>query len=413
MKNLSVLFFAIFLFKSPNIIYAQEITATKPDVRIEVSGLNGTDIKPSIDIEFKFTNDIPNNSFVDNNQVLDSLLLFNNKGTPAPTHYHKLLGKNLFTIRLNINSKEDLDWYFSSDYFKIESLSDIEITLDNGNTFNIPKKIINEIDFSKLLKASTFDNAMGMTKKERLRDALGGFKSIYYNKFDLGWRESSSDSTSNENYLEFAKAFKLPSTENFFIELEGLLSTDINDVAAYLQVSPVNFRIGKQKKLHFNASYQTSANQDEQRVMGRVSWRGLIDSPVDNLVANLSAGTNRIRLKPYLNAGLSVMYFTESDNAGLKEGRFIEPFVSFLYIIPIADKYTARLDTYAYWRSTKDKLDLLTENINWQGTIQIEYGIGSNAQIVGKYSYGTFGLTNETNNRLMFGFATELFKRLN
>ncbi len=391
-----------------------QINANAPQVTFAVSNLNGTTgEKPTLQINLDFSNDLGSLRFAqgqkDKLHGLDAKFFYDAAVTPQSLRVkERKLGQRSVSLVFEIKSHSDVKWLYENERsYELHLAKNLTLNLDDGRTFIISSNTINDIGIK------TFE--LNETQKDQLLNGLNGFKSIYYDKFDLGWRESTSDTTASENYLEFAKSINIGSltnNTNLFIEFEGFLSTDINDVASYLQVSPLYLRFGKDKKWHINASYQTSANLDEQRAIGRISWRGIIDSPFDKLAANLSTGTNRIRLKPYLNVGVSAMYFTESLDPEIQEGYFIEPFLSFLYIIPIADKYTARLDTYAYWRSTRDDFNLLTENLNWQGTIQLEYGIGSNAQLVGKYSYGTFGLTNETNNRLMFGFATELFKNL-
>lgn len=352
-------------------------------------------------------NDLPNGaSFQDQADLKVTGLSVLRKSDDSDEPYLKRIKQKLsyspnsIFISLEMKTKQDIEWFFqNTKLLRIQAENDIQFPLDDGNFALLKKDALNSLDYSSVTLSSA--------GRDDLINSLGKYKSIYYDRFDAGWRDSESDSVNPGNYIDFAKSFNLFNIKNLSFEIEGLLSTDINDVASYLQVTPIYFDIND--KWSINASYQTSVNEKEQRVMGRISYRGVIkDNPFDVYVQKLSYGYSRLRLKPYLNVGVTAMYFTESENPDLKESQFFEPFVSLLYIIPISEKYTARLDTYAYWRSQKDKLDFISENLNWQGTIQLGYGIGKNAQIVGKYSYGTVGLTNETNNRLMIGFLTEI-----
>lgn len=408
MKKGSYFFLLILFFSSLSIVVEAQTETNVSDFTVSAreNTLTGKAGNISIDIQIQ-VNDLPaGTSFEDQSDLKVSGLSVIRKSDDSDDPYLKKINQKLsyspnsLFISLEMKTKQDIEWFFANTkLLRVQAENDIKFPLDDGNFAVLTKDALNNLNFSSVTVSST--------GKEDLLNALGKYKSIYYDRFDAGWRDSESDSVNPGNYIDFAKSFNLFNIDNLSFEIEGLLSTDINDIASYLQVTPIYYNIND--KWSINASYQTSVNEKEQRVMGRISYRGVIkDNPFDNYVKKLSYGYPRLRLKPYLNVGVTAMYFTESENPDLKESQFFEPFVSLLYIIPISEKYTARLDTYAYWRSQKDKLDFISENLNWQGTMQLGYGIGNNAQIVGKYSYGTVGLTNETNNRLMIGFLTEI-----
>ncbi|RNC83815.1 MAG: hypothetical protein ED557_08565 [Balneola sp.] len=405
----------------PGITYAQNEVISSDlsfSTVIRTPGKSSSSEPPSFTIKFTI-NDMPNDRSLKDpkdydEDELDMLDLYakiqverknSELGTPyvAPSSKERLtVGPNSFNIIYEVSSKQDVEWYAQDpNYIKPHAKEDIELLLDNDQILIIKKEAFNTLDFSSFV-------LLNDTQREDLLDALGGFKSIYYDRFDAGWRDSGSDSLNGNGYIDFAKSFNLFNTENLFLflEVEGLLSTDIDDISSYLKISPVSFNY---KKIHLDASYQTSLDSDEQRILGRVSLRGLIkDNPLDSYVSQLSKGYNRLRLKPYFNAGVSAIYYTQSDDSELSEGQFLEPYFDFLYIVPISEKYTARFDTYLFWRSERNKLDFISDNIKVQGTLQLSYGIGTDAEIVGKYSYGTFGLTNEIDNRLMIGFLMDI-----
>lgn len=303
-----------------------------------------------------------------------------------------------FMLKFNITSKSDIEWFYKNGTsLNIRADGDLQFVLSDGSKLTIRKEAFSKLDNQQ--KPSLSED-----QKKDLIDALDGYKSFYYDRFDAGWRNAESDSAQAAGYLDFAKA--IPLGNGFMVELEGLLSNNTDDLTTYFQVSPLYYHT-PDNKFHINTAYQTSLNGDEQRINGRVSYRTVLDqNPID-----LTYGYDRLRLKPYLNAGMSVMFFTESLHPERKQEYFYEPFARLLYIIPISEKYTARIDAFTYWRSEKRAFNFDSDNIKWQGTVQLGYGLGNSLQIIGKYSYGTFDFTNETNNRLMVGFFAELLNR--
>ncbi|MDX1639983.1 MAG: hypothetical protein R3281_18640 [Balneolaceae bacterium] len=253
------------------------------------------------------------------------------------------------------------------------------------------------------VKEKTLLRGISITEQQReeLIDARGGYQSIYYNNFDTGWRQGVSDTVRNNAYVDFS--FAQPLSDIFSLGLGGLLSTEVDDEFAFLEITPFMLN-SRDRTYSISGTYQSSLNGDSQRFMARASYRSIFENVID-----LTRGYDRLRVKPMVSAGIGAMYFTKTPDPDLEDTVIIEPYIQFFYNIPVLDKYIIRLDFMAYTRTNGDLVLDLKNATEWQAGIDLGYDVGQSTKAVAKYSYGTFGLTNEQDQQLMVGMIVDLF----
>lgn len=236
-------------------------------------------------------------------------------------------------------------------------------------------------------------------EKRVLEEALGGFQSVYFNKFETGWNQADSDTGSNQAYVEFS--FLKEILPGLSVGASGLLNTLVEDEFAHFELRP--FMISsKNGNSSVSGIYQNSLDGDTRRLLLAASHRTIINNFVD-----ITGSYNRLRVKPMIEAGIAGAYYTTSPDSLLDKQFIIEPFVRLWYDIPLLDNYLIRLDVEAYTRSNSDLVFDLRKETQWNAGIDLAYGVGKTAKILGSYMVGTNGITNETDGQLMLGILID------
>ena len=247
-------------------------------------------------------------------------------------------------------------------------------------------------------------------QRDELILAAGGELAIKDNKFDIGFipsAESNSGKTEYYTNFNYRKGYPFIRNAPVYLEVSGLLSTNIHDSLNYVRLYPLSFNLfAERSEINLQAGIEGNQTFSNYRVSGNVNWQGLLPNLVD-----LTYGANRLRLKPVLQAGLKI--FREIDNdrlpgddnnvfAGIAYARAF-------YYIPVYDIYSLAIEGNVFYTPDTD--------INPQKEIKYLYSItlgmeikGSGIKTILKYVNGENDINYEKNSAVMLGIMADLFR---
>lgn len=219
----------------------------------------------------------------------------------------------------------------------------------------IIKDVINQLISESL---SISDSA-----RETYLNQLNNFY-YYDNKVDFGV-DLKKDSSTNyflnfklENTYNSKSVFKCRSNQNsksvpVFWKLEGRLSTNFDDTLNFINYYPLNIKFEdylNKIPYEFNLKFGHEANQifTNRRVVLDANFNCMIP----NLINLTTATSNRIRLKPTLNAGIKGYYDYSKGITNFISG---QAYLKLHYYIPIFNNYAVIIEENPFYDFSKER----------------------------------------------------------
>ncbi len=255
-------------------------------------------------------------------------------------------------------------------------------------------------DFEKYSKQNLKLNDM---QKKELKNALSGNVSTLENSFEFFREVNEEDSTKTEYIVQYNNIIpRFLGVDGLNLRSRGHISSQTASPLNFVEFSLFHPSKMQEKKIAkhdfiFNWFLESSlyGNQKLDTVTGDIKLG--LKSLIPNLV-NLSAGFNRLRLKPILELGVAGSF--HSHELPVFEGKkdHMELFFSFHYFVPVAEKLAIIYDAEGNFASMVD------ENVRIFQSIVFAYDIPlKGLHTLVKWETGQNRISYETDNRILLG----------
>ncbi len=301
------------------------------------------------------------------------------------------------------------------DYFK----SNFYIELDKDFTFDVWKNGDNN-SYQKVtvftvqkIKEITQKSKTKLSDKEEkeLIDSKGGTAIISDNSIDIGHvSESESASGNTEVTVNFKYRGYYKNSNSIGYSYEGLLSTDskdsINYFSAYPFVTSLLNNNGEKviRDIDVIGKVGIEGNQTltNYRISADVSIQGLLPNFID-----LTAGENRLRLRPTFNLGLKFYNEIENNRRVNTDNEISNQiFADLYYYIPIHNSFSLTFNGKAFYDINKRINPDKKLNYNFDATLG--FLVTDGFKTVFKYTKGDNNVTFETGDFFSIGVLTDL-----
>jgi len=400
----------LFAFAFINLISVAQITTlTLKDFDTKINTVGSKSIEVNLFFNFpnKYKDYIVDEGSINN---VNSYLLIGNikkKITESP------INKGLkFSLNIDIDKLAERLENISLNH-QIEIEKDIIFDIWNNNQENTRIKII--ITNNQITKwTKNAFNKLSKTQKEALIKEKGGAAIISNNSIDIGHvSESESASGNAEVNVKFKYQDYWKNSSKIGYSFEGLLSTNSKDSLNYFSAYPFISNFGKlgSKNSSFDIIGKVGIEGNQAFTSWRFSANVSIQGIIPNLI-NLTAGENRLRLKPVVNIG--VKYYTEVKNNRkvVTDNEISNQFFSdFYYYIPIHKTFSLTLNGKAFYDISKrinpDK------KINYNFDAILGMSIAKGFKTVFKYTKGSNSVTFEKGDFFSIGVLSDILSGIN
>jgi hypothetical protein len=171
----------------------------------------------------------------------------------------------------------------------LDALDDMQVITKSQDTIIVAPAVVRS--------ASSRLPVLTVKQRDELVEAYGGYQALLGRKIEAGWRLGEPDSLQVTKYLSFNFVSEL--LPGSLSEFGGLLSTNINDAASRIRITPLIYRVSKEYSAYIKTSYEVSQSGNDQRIFGSLFYQGLIGNLFD-----LTSGYARLRLFPIIIAGI-------------------------------------------------------------------------------------------------------------
>ncbi|NVK53756.1 MAG: hypothetical protein HWD85_12545 [Flavobacteriaceae bacterium] len=284
---------------------------------------------------------------------------------------------------------------------------------DSGNIDPSKTKTvtISETQISKWTKNAFFK--LTKDQKEALINEKGGEAIIAENSIDIGYvSESESVSGNNEVNVSFKYRDYWKNSTKIGYSFEGLLSTNSKDSLNYFSMYPLISNLGKlDKEGNYNiigkAGVEGNQTFSNYRISANLSIQGIIPNLID-----LTAGENRLRLKPVINVGIK-FYNEVKNNRRINTDNEVsnQVFTDFYYYIPIHKSFSLTVNGTAFYDLSK-KINP-SKKISYNFDATLGFIVSKGFKTVFKYTKGNNIVTFERGDFFSIGVLSDIFSGVN
>jgi hypothetical protein len=286
----------------------------------------------------------------------------------------------------------------------------MRVKLTNGDYLVVTPKA--------LMEASLTNLVLSEQDREMWIQARGGAHTLYQNRIDFGIRGDVADTARREFILSFSY-FGIPvqSTPWWSVAAKGQISSNKNDPLSKIGFFPltVGQTFGFEEAKPFTtgeirAWFGVEGDQPLKRT--RINGSLTYTTMLPNLIDLTFGSQKRLRLKPVVK--LSVEYWDEiNDNVlpdkllkGGKAGGEI------YYFIPVMERYSLLVEgNVGFILGDQFKKKHGAEDVVSRFDISLGYEMpDADLKILAKYSFGQNDISFMKDDRLLLGFAVDLFK---
>ncbi|WKD86348.1 hypothetical protein KCTC32516_01723 [Polaribacter huanghezhanensis] len=256
-------------------------------------------------------------------------------------------------------------------------------------------------------------NKLSKAQKEALIKEKGGEAIISENSIDLGYiPESESVSGKTEVSINF-KYQNYWKNSDLGYSFEGLVGTDSKDSLNFVSVYPIITSLRKSstkiRDFDFIGKIGFEGNQTftSWRVSADISLQGIIPNLID-----LTAGENRLRLKPVINIGLK-FYNEVKNNRKINTDNEIsnQAYADFYYYIPIHKTFSLTLNGKVFYDFSAKVNPNKDVNYNFDAVLGMNVAKG--VKTVFKYTKGNNNITFEKGDYFSIGVLSDILGGMN
>lgn len=292
--------------------------------------------------------------------------------------------------------------------FKIVEVDPISGNISPSKTKTVT---ISEIQMSKWTKNAFFK--LTKDQKEALINEKGGEAIIAENSIDIGYvSESESASGNNEVNVSFKYRDYWKNSNKIGYSFEGLLSTNSKDSLNYFSIYPLISNLGKlDKEGNYNiigkAGVEGNQTFSNYRISANLSIQGIIPNLID-----LTAGENRLRLKPVINIGIK-FYNEVKNNRRINTDNEVsnQVFTDFYYYVPIHKSFSLTVNGTAFYDFSK-KINP-NKKISYNFDATLGFIVSKGFKTVFKYTKGNNIVTFERGDFFSIGVLSDIFSGIN
>jgi hypothetical protein len=338
------------------------------------------------------------------NSILPDESLFNAEPENEIFSSSRFIG---FTFESGNESMKSIVQGKSGIFIEVNDTIHLQIINDNKKdtaSYILTPEQVKEITRNKLILS-------GEQKKELIQSA-GGEINIAGNNLDVGFvpgEESNSGRTEYRISFNYKSKYDFIQNAPVFFQASGLLSTNFKDSLNYISVSPVSFCLmTKKSEFACQAGFEADQVFSYCRLTGNLHWEGILPNLVD-----FTYGSNRLRLKPIMEAGLKIYHEIRNDRKNAREERTFPCIVytQLYYYIPVSKMYSLELEGKVFYdfniQNNPDK--------KIKGLYSITFGLeipNTGIQTIFKYSNGETDIRYASTSTLLIGLTADLFAGL-
>jgi hypothetical protein len=249
-------------------------------------------------------------------------------------------------------------------------------------------------------------------QKKELIQSAGGEINIAGNNLDVGFvPEEESNSGRTEYRISFNYKSKYDFIQNspVFFQASGLFSTNFRDSLNYIFFSPIGYCLVTEKS-EFACQVGFEADQvfSYCRLTGNLHWEGILPNLVD-----FTYGSNRLRLKPIMEAGLKIYHEIRNDRKNTGDEKTFPgiAYTQLYYYIPVSKMYSLELEGKVFYDFNIQN----NPNKKIKGLYSITFGLeipNTGIQTIFKYSNGETDVRYASTSTLLIGLTADLFAGL-
>ncbi|MTI22654.1 hypothetical protein E1176_16600 [Fulvivirga sp. RKSG066] len=249
-------------------------------------------------------------------------------------------------------------------------------------------------------------------QRQNYIEASGGDYAFMKNRMEFGVIPKSESDDNEYNFMiDFAyrKAYNFINGNKAYFTTEGVLSTNKNDSLNIVKIFPLSYRLtstSNKSETVIETGIEGNQDFDYWRISANLEYRLIFQNLVD-----LTGGSNRLRLKPVVTAGLKI--YSEQDNERPDDIESNETsgqvFGKIYYVIPVFDSFTIVADAMGFYD--------LNDSVNPEEEFKFNYRISFGYEVEGKgfqalitYRNGATEVNYQTDELISFGIFAQLSK---